>query len=69
MSVNQVAADFWIRALDAFHVAKTIVSISPDSSASRAYYAAFYAVSAHFAILGKSYTKHSAVETAVHLFR
>jgi uncharacterized protein (UPF0332 family) len=38
----------------------------PDSSASRFYYSAFYAVSALFAIDGKTFKKHSAVETAVH---
>jgi len=40
--------------------------LSPDAAASRAYYAAFYAVSAHFNMGGRSFIKHSAVEAAVH---
>ena len=35
-------------------------------NASRAYYAAFYAVSAHFILQDKTFSKHSAVEAAVH---
>lgn len=64
--MNEVARDFWQRALDAFRVAQTIICLSPDSAASRAYYAAFYAVSAHFALAGRTFRKHSAVEAAVH---
>ena len=37
-----------------------------DAAASRAYYAAFYAVSALLALEGKSFKKHSAVEAALH---
>jgi uncharacterized protein (UPF0332 family) len=37
-----------------------------DAAASRAYYAAFYAVSALFALEGKTFSKHAAVEAAVH---
>jgi len=43
-----------------------LVSEDPDAAASRAYYAAFYAVSALFALQGKTFTKHRAVEAAVH---
>lgn len=42
------------------------LSLSPDAAASRAYYAAFYAVSALFALDGVDFRKHSAVEAAVH---
>ncbi|MEW6265649.1 MAG: HEPN domain-containing protein [Thermodesulfobacteriota bacterium] len=38
----------------------------PDAAASRAYYAAFSAVSAWLTRQGKSLSKHSAVESAVH---
>lgn len=38
----------------------------PDSSASRAYYAAFHAISAYFTSLGKSFSKHSALESAIY---
>jgi hypothetical protein len=37
-----------------------------DIAASRAYYAAFYAVTAHFLLEGKSFRKHSGVESAIH---
>ncbi len=60
------AFDLWKRAEDAFKVSESNLSISPDSAASRAYYAAFYAVSALFASRGAVYRKHSAVESAVH---
>jgi uncharacterized protein (UPF0332 family) len=42
------------------------VGRDPDASSSRAYYAAFYAVSALLASEGQSYSKHTAVERAVH---
>lgn len=61
-----VANDFWERALDALRVAQMVLETSPDSSASRAYYAAFYAVSAYFTLENRSFRKHTAVEAAVH---
>ena len=60
------ASDLWFRALEALSVAKNDLSLSPDSTASRAYYAAFYAVSALFALKDQTYSKHSAEESAVH---
>lgn len=38
----------------------------PDTASSRAYYAAFYAVSAYFAISGTIFHRHTAVQAAVH---
>ena len=64
--MNVYAADLWARAKDSLVVAQHLTSFSPDAAASRAYYAAFYAVSALLAAEGKSFTKHSAVEAAVH---
>ena len=59
--------DLWERALDSLKVAKEIAAMSPpDISASRSYYAAFYAVSAYFALQGKAFRKHSGVEAALH---
>ena len=47
--------------------ASALVEIGdPDSAASRAYYAAFHAVSALFAHEGQMFRKHEAVESAVH---
>jgi uncharacterized protein (UPF0332 family) len=37
-----------------------------DSAASRAYYPVFHAASALFALEGRTFTKHSALEAAVH---
>lgn len=59
-------ADFWARALQALQTAEKLVEDDPDASASRAYYAAFYAVSALLAFDQRSFVKHSAVERAVH---
>jgi len=56
--MNKYARDLWIRALDALHTAKVDLSVSYDATASRAYYAAFYAVSAFFAIEGREFTRH-----------
>lgn len=64
--MNARAADLWDRAKDALQVARHDLAISPDAAASRAYYAAFYAVSARFALAGRTFKKHSAVEAAVH---
>jgi uncharacterized protein (UPF0332 family) len=54
------------RAQQAMGTAKMLKDIDPDASASRAYYAAFYAVSALFAERGRQFMKHTGVEAAVH---
>jgi uncharacterized protein (UPF0332 family) len=64
--VNARAADLWERAKKALAVARAVSGLDPDSAASRAYYAAFYAVSARFALEEKTFRRHSAVEAAVH---
>jgi uncharacterized protein (UPF0332 family) len=57
----------WDRALEAFRAAQLLVAHGGfDSTASRAYYAAFHAATALFALEGRTFTKHSALETAVH---
>ena len=58
--------DLWDRAVRAYTTAARLVEEDPDAAASRAYYAAFHAVSAYFALQGKEFTKHRGVETAVH---
>lgn len=60
------ARDLWGRAKDAHRAARHVLDVSPDAAASRAYYAAFYAASAALAQMGKTFSKHSAVEVAVH---
>jgi uncharacterized protein (UPF0332 family) len=60
------AKSYWDRAVKTFHSAGALCSSDQDRSASCSYYAAFYAVSALFALEAKGFTRHSAVETAVH---
>ena len=57
---------FWRHAENALRAARNNLAIDPSTAGSRAYYAAFYAVSALFMFEGKLYRKHSAVESAVH---
>jgi uncharacterized protein (UPF0332 family) len=64
--MNEEATGFWERSLKTLLSAKLLLQADSDNSASRSYYAAFYAVSALFALRGRTFTKHSAVETAVH---
>ena len=42
------------------------MELDADTTASRAYYSAFYAVSAHFAVAGGTFKKYSALEAAIH---
>jgi uncharacterized protein (UPF0332 family) len=64
--VSPEALDYWARAAQALQTAESLIDRDPDASSSRAYYAAFYAVSALFALEQVSHTKHTAVERAVH---
>jgi uncharacterized protein (UPF0332 family) len=64
--VTDLADALWQRAKEALLVARRDFGLSPDAAASRAYYAALYAVSAHFALRGRHFSRHSAVEQAVH---
>ena len=57
--------DLWDRAQKALAAARRELAVDPDLAASRAYYAAFYAVSALLAAEGSTFTRHSAVEAAV----
>lgn len=64
--MSELASSLWDRARDAMAAARHVLPVSPDSAASRAYYAAFYAVSAWFALRGRTFRRHTAVEAAVH---
>jgi len=64
--MTKLAASLWNRATEALEAARHVLSVSADAAASRAYYAAFYAVSALFALQGRKFSKHSALEAAVH---
>ena len=56
----------WEYAREDLSVARHDLAMSPRNAATRAYYAAFHAVSALFAIEGRTFTRHSAIERAVH---
>lgn len=58
--------DLWSRALRALRTAEILSIQDPDASASRSYYAAFYAVSTLFAFQQLSFSKHAGIERAVH---
>ena len=58
--------DLWHRALRTLETARLVADSDPDSAASRAYYAAYYGVSALFVFEGKTFRRHSGVEAAVH---
>ena len=64
--MRQYARDLWGRAAETLRVARGLVGYSDDNAASRAYYAAFYALSALFALEGRTFKKHSGVEATVH---
>ena len=64
--MNKYAREMWRRAEEALRTAEVDIEVSPDACASRAYYAAFYAVSALFAREDREFTKHTAVRAAVH---
>lgn len=66
MSMNEFAAAEWRKALRALASARQLVETDPDSTASRAYYAAYHALTAAFALRGKTFTKHSAIHAALH---
>jgi len=56
----------WQRSLRTLASAKQLVETDPDSAASRAYYAAFHALTALFALHGRTFSKHTAIRTALH---
>ena len=64
--MSKYVKEMWRRAEEALKTAEVDIQVSPDACASRAYYAAFYAVSALFAREDREFTKHTAVRAAVH---
>ena len=56
----------WSRAIRSLWSARTIAGEDPDSAASRAYYAAFHAVTVLFKFEGRDFQRHTALEAAVH---
>ncbi len=66
MTESEDAVWFWRHAQTALSAARRNLEIDPSTASNRAYYAAFYAVSALFASEGRTYSRHSAIEAAVH---
>lgn len=64
--MNEDAVKGIRRAHRALASARVLISEDPESAASRAYYAAFHAVSLLFRLEGHDFSRHSAVQTAVH---
>ncbi|MHC4874642.1 MAG: HEPN domain-containing protein [Planctomycetota bacterium] len=64
--MKELSDDHFKRSNEALKSSEALIDISPDNSASRAYYAAFHAISAFFALKGKTFKKHSAVRSALH---
>ena len=64
--MSNIAEILWDKAREALHTARHDLPVSADAAASRAYYAAFYAVSAHFALQDRTFKKHTTLEAAVH---
>jgi uncharacterized protein (UPF0332 family) len=64
--MKKFAETEWVRARQALSSANKLVADDPDSAASRAYYAAFHALRALFALKEKTFTKHSAIRSALH---
>jgi uncharacterized protein (UPF0332 family) len=60
------ATEQWQRASTTLRTARQVCLDDPDSAASRAFYAAFHAVTALFALEGQDFKKHSALRAAVH---
>jgi uncharacterized protein (UPF0332 family) len=56
----------WERAQESLKGAEALVNIDPNAAASRAYYAAFQAVSALFGIEDRTFKKHTDVLASVH---
>jgi uncharacterized protein (UPF0332 family) len=63
--LNEEAESLWARATKTVQTASLVVESDPDFSVSRAY-AAFYALSALFALENRTFQKHREIEAAVH---
>ena len=64
--MTEFAINYWRRACQALATARQSAQTDPNAAASRAYYAAFYAVTALFALREQYFTKHAQLRAAVH---
>ncbi len=56
----------WQRAQRTIKTAAALVKSDPESAVSRAYYAAFHALTALFALRGEGFNKHAVLRSALH---
>ena len=64
--MREFATVEWDRAHRALASAGQLAETDPDSAASRAYYAAFHALTALFALRNQTFSKHSAIRATLH---
>ncbi len=64
--MKEFAGSQWQRARRIIQTSSMLVESDPESAASRAYYAAFHALTALFALRGQSFKKHTALRAALH---
>lgn len=64
--MNVFAVSEWKRAILSLESSGHLADTDPNSAASRAYYAAFHAITALFVLRGREFSKHSAVRAALH---
>ena len=65
--MREEAVAEWARAVRCLASSRELLRIEdPDGCASRAYYAAFHAMSALFLLEGQAFRKHEAIAAAVH---
>ncbi|VAX24294.1 hypothetical protein MNBD_NITROSPINAE02-114 [hydrothermal vent metagenome] len=64
--MNSEALELWGRAGASIKSSRILLTNDPDGSSSRAYYAAFYAISALFALRNRFFDQDADVEKAVH---
>jgi len=64
--VKEFARSEWQRAQRTIKTAAALIESDPESATSRAYYAAFHALTAVFALRGQSFNKHAALRGAFH---
>jgi hypothetical protein len=64
--MNDFAVAEWERDHLVLASARQLVTTDPESAASRAYYAAFHALSALFALRGVTFRKHAGIRAALY---
>ena len=64
--MKEFAGSQWERAQRTIKTAVALLESDPESATSRAYYAAFHALTALFALRSRSFKKHTALRAALH---